>query len=132
MKIYKSIGKIQRSLVIKKDKANPFYKSKYADINNILELLYPELEKEGLTLSQPLTTVEGKPAIKTIITDGTDTIENTAIIPDLQDAQKMGSVITYFRRYSLVSLLGLVTEEDDDGNLASGKTGKATIPTIEL
>jgi hypothetical protein len=132
MKIYKSIGKIQRNLVVKKEKENPYFKSKYADINMILELLYPQLEKEGLTLSQPLTTIDGKPAIKTIITDGTEKIEEITLIPDLQDAQKMGSVITYFRRYSLVSIFGLMTEEDDDGNLASGKEVKEKIPTIEL
>lgn len=132
MKIYKSIGKIQRNLVVKKEKENPYFKSKYADINMILELLYPQLEKEGLTLSQPLTTIDGKPAIKTIITDGTEKIEEITLIPDLQDAQKMGSVITYFRRYSLVSMFGLMTEEDDDGNLASGKEVKEKIPTIEL
>ena len=132
MKIYKAIGKIQRSLVVKKEKENPYFKSKYADINMILELLYPQLEKEGLTLSQPLTTIDGKPAIKTIITDGTEKIEEITLIPDLQDAQKMGSVITYFRRYSLVSMFGLMTEEDDDGNLASGKEVKEKIPTIEL
>jgi hypothetical protein len=132
MKIYKSIGKIQRSSVIKKEKDNPYFKSKYADINNILELLFPLLEKEGLTISQPLTNMDGKPALKTIIASDSEVLESTVPLPELQEAQKMGSAITYYRRYALVSVFGLATEEDDDGNKASGKETKATIPTIEL
>jgi hypothetical protein len=132
MKIYKSIGKIQRSSVIKKEKDNPYFKSKYADINNILELLFPLLEKEGLTISQPLTNMDGKPALKTIIASDSEVLGFTVPLPELQEAQKMGSAITYYRRYALVSVFGLATEEDDDGNKASGKETKSTIPTIEL
>ena len=44
----------------------------------------------------------------------------------------MGSAITYYRRYSIVSLFALQTEDDDDGNLASGKKVQKEIPEIQL
>jgi hypothetical protein len=112
--IYNKISKIQKEIgKLKKDKQNPFFKSNYVDINGILEQLNPLLEKEGLVLIQPLSNVEGRPALKTILTDGTDKIEETTLLPDLQDPQKMGSCITYVRRYSIQSLFCLVTEDDD-------------------
>jgi hypothetical protein len=119
--IYNKISKIQKEIgKLKKDKQNPFFKSNYVDINGILEQLNPLLEKEGLVLIQPLSNVEGRPALKTILTDGTDKIEETTLLPDLQDPQKMGSAVTYYRRYSIQSLFALLAE-DDDANLASGK-----------
>jgi hypothetical protein len=115
--VQKAVGKI------KKDKSNPYFKSSYFDINSLLEALQPLLEKEGLTVIQPLTTVEGRPAIRTLVMDGDNTLGDPVPLPDLQDPQKMGSCITYYRRYSLQSLFCLQSE-DDDANLASGKTKK--------
>ena len=121
MNIYTKIGKIQQEIgKIKKDLKNPFFKSNYFDINQLLDALLPLLKEEKLTLSQPLTHINERPAIATIITDGTDKIESVITLPDIQDPQKMGSAMTYYRRYALQSLFGLQAE-DDDGNKASGK-----------
>lgn len=108
---------------MKKTKENPFFKSNYMDINELLKELKPIFRQEGLVISQPLTNVEGRPAIATIVYDmetGKPIYLDTITLPDLQDAQKMGGAFTYFRRHSLKSLLGL-EEIDDDGNIASGK-----------
>ena len=69
---------------------------------------------------QPLTNIDGKAAIQTILVDSEtgEKIENITPLTENPDPQKMGSAITYFRRYSLQSLLGLQAE-DDDGNKAS-------------
>lgn len=103
---------------IAKSETNPFYKSKYFDINALIEHLAPLLQKHGLVITQPLTHIEGKPAIATVIQDS-DSGEAQLFItplPHIEDPQKMGSAITYHRRYSLQSFL-LLQAEDDDANL---------------
>jgi hypothetical protein len=135
------ILKIQSEIgVLVKTETNPFFKSKYMDINGLLEQLLPLLEKHGLTVVQPLSHIDGKPALRTIIYDKTilkvngketnygdiNTIMNEVIpLPDLQDPQKMGSAITYYRRYALQSLF-LLRAQDDDGNHASQSYGVAS------
>lgn len=109
---------------IEKDSENPFFKSKYFDINSLLKEVKPILNKHGLTLTQELTHLEGsKLALATSLLDvsSTDSIVSICPIPEGADAQKTGSAITYFRRYALQSLLALEAE-DDDANVASGKS----------
>lgn len=124
---------------ISKDSENPFFKSKYFDINKLLEIIKPVLNEMNVVILQPLSNVEGRPALRTVLydTEKGQMLSDTQItLPDLTDPQKMGSAITYYRRYSLQSLLGLEAE-DDDGNLASNKTikeietPKATTPVTE-
>ena len=108
----KHIGKIS------KDSKNPFFKSKYFDINGLLNAVEPVLAENGLLLLQPIE--DGKVITKIInVADGV-TIQSEMTLPALTDAQKLGSAITYFRRYTAQSLLGLQAE-DDDANLASRK-----------
>ena len=108
---------------ILKDKVNPFFKSKYADINALLEVIKPALSKNGLVINQPLTNLEGKPALKTILRDDKEIIyEEVVPLIELQDPQKMGAVITYFRRYALQSLLCLQAEDDDGNSVSSEKS----------
>lgn len=125
----KKIHNIQQKIgALSKDKENPFFKSKYTDINQILDQLLPLLGEEGLTVLQPLTTTaDGKPAIRTIVLSSDENDESFAWetpLPENPDPQKMGSAITYYRRYALVSLFGL-RQEDDDGNTAS-KSARGT------
>jgi len=107
----------QRIGTIAKDKTNPYHQSKYADINDMLEMVKPILNDEGLLLMQPLTHVGGAPAISTIIMGYGTSIEYETVIPFRDDPQKAGSAITYFRRYALQSILALQVE-DDDGEAA--------------
>ena len=104
--------------VLSKTETNPFFKSKYLDINGILANLQPLLKKYKITVIQPLHNIDGRPAIKTLVCDAEnhkEIYQGTIPLPDLQDPQKMGSAITYYRRYSLQSLF-LLQAEDDDGN----------------
>jgi len=117
---------------ISKDSTNPFFKSKYFDINALLDEVKPLLNKHGLVLLQPLTNILGRPAIRTIIADASDgkyLVDDIITMPDLQDPQKMGSCTTYYRRYSLQSALGLQAE-DDDANFASQQQVKQATQTI--
>lgn len=118
------ILKIQSEIgVLVKTETNPFFKSKYMDINGLLEQLLPLLEKYGLTVVQPLDArgYAGKTALVTKVFDGKEeVIQSSILLPDIQDPQKMGSAITYYRRYALQSLF-LLRAEDDDANVASSK-----------
>lgn len=117
------IKNIQKKIgVMKKDTQG--YNYKYFDINQLLEKLTPLLHEEGLTLTQPLTHVNGRPALETSISDGEKVlISSTITLPDLLKPQDMGGVITYYRRYSLQSLFALEAEDDDASNITkpSGK-----------
>jgi len=117
------IKNIQKKIgVMKKDTQG--YNYKYFDINQLLEKLTPLLHEEGLTLIQPLTHWETRPAIATIIYDGDKKIvEDLITLPDLQKPQDMGSCITYYRRYSLQSLFALEAE-DDDASSVGKKVGR--------
>lgn len=110
---------------IKKGETNPYFKSKYFDINQLITDLKPLLSKYKLLALQPLTNVDGKMALQTTIvdTESAEEISNIVTLTDNTDPQKMGSAITYFRRYALQSLFFLQAE-DDDANKASGKEGK--------
>ena len=102
---------------ISKDNSNPFFKSKYFDVNSLLLHVEPIIQKNGLLLLQPIQ----DNLVKSIILDTNGfSIESAIVLPELNDPQKLGSAITYYRRYTLQSLLALQAE-DDDANLASKK-----------
>ena len=100
---------------MKKDATNPFYGSRYFDVNQLIEAVRPALIAENLLLLQPIKNNH----VGTIIidTESGDSVEAFLPLPDLQDPQKIGSCITYYRRYTLQSLLG-IEAEDDDANKA--------------
>ena len=72
----------------------------------------PLLQEQGLVLIQPIT--DGQVRSVIVDTEG-GSIESSMHLPDIADPQKIGSAITYYRRYTLQSLLALQAE-DDDGN----------------
>lgn len=119
--MYDKIAKIQQAIgPMTKEKEG--YNYHYFEINALLEKLMPLLKEHGITLMQPLTHIEGKPAIATVLVSGEERIETVTPLPDLQDSQKMGGAITYFRRYSLVSLFALQAEDNDASDTKVGNT----------
>jgi hypothetical protein len=110
-KVKADLGKIP------KDSVNPYFKSRYFDINSLLEHVEPVLQKHGLLVVQPVTTDSVTTSIIDVETGGS--IESVARLTTSGDPQKLGSEITYLRRYTLQSLLALQAE-DDDANAASG------------
>lgn len=113
------IARIQDKIgtLVKDTKA---YNYKYVDLNQIIEKLNPLLREEGLVLTQP---IDGNCVVSKIqsIEDKTISLTSELRLPENLDPQKLGSAITYYRRYTLVSLLALTSEEDDDGEKASTK-----------
>src|ERR1039458_9426767 len=120
--IYQKLLEVQKEVApIKKTEDNPFFHSKYVDINGLLSALKPILNKHGLVLTQGFgaESASGRNALTTIITDSFDgqQIISLVYLPDASDPQKFGSAVTYYRRYALQSLFALEAE-DDDGNTA--------------
>lgn len=125
--IYNKLLEAQKKIgAIKKDSDNPFFHSKYFDINSLLSVIKPVLNEAGLVITQALDVRDGKMVLVTKITDVEDSTDISAVmlLPENLDAQKMGGAITYFRRYALQSLLALEAE-DDDGNSASKPVKKS-------
>lgn len=127
----KKLLELQKKIgVITKDETNPFFKSKYFDINKLVREVKPILNDLGLVLIQPLCHVGDKPALRTMLIEvesGEKLADDIIVLPENIDPQKMGSAITYFRRYAVQSLLFLEAE-DDDGNLAKPKQPVAVQP----
>jgi len=118
--IYYKLFLLQQEIgAISKDTKNPFYKSKYFDVNSLIGQLKPLLEKHRLILLQPIE----RDKVCTQIWDlDSGQYESSELkLPTNLDPQKLGSAITYYRRYTLQSLLALQAV-DDDGNLTIKKT----------
>lgn len=117
----------------KKDASNPFFKSKYADLNSVREAVIPILNEAGISVLQPIVHIDGKNFVKTMLLHVSgESIEGyTEIVYSKQnDAQAQGSGITYARRYGLQSIV-CVGADDDDGNAASVPQKSAPAKQIE-
>jgi hypothetical protein len=102
------------------NKVNPHFKSKYADLAGIRDTVIPDLAKNGIAVVQTIDTRDGNLVMLTrLIHAGGQWIESLCPIPAGSDMQKMGSAITYARRYSLSAICGIAADEDDDANAAS-------------
>jgi hypothetical protein len=103
-----------------KDSNNPFFKSKYADLSSYWKACNEPLAKNGLALVQCTDEIDGKLYLISTLahTSGQWFKSYLPVIAQKPDAQSLGSAITYMRRYSLAAILGIVTDEDDDGEKA--------------
>jgi hypothetical protein len=99
---------------IRKTATNPFFKSKYADLADILEVIRQPLADNGLSFVQ---FPKGKYGLDTMLlhTSGEWISESYEMEPQKKDPQGAGAVITYQRRYALGAILGLNIDIDTDG-----------------
>jgi hypothetical protein len=112
----------------KKGATNPFFKSKYADLNAIREAVIPVLNANGISVLQPIVHLDSKNFVKTILLhESGESIESVTeiIYNKLNDAQAQGSGISYARRYALQSFV-CVGADDDDGQKAVQNKPNAT------
>ena len=110
--IYFKLWKAKQQIgAVSKNAKNPHFKNNYADINALTKEVEPILLEHGLLMMQPI--VDGY--VSTVIMDAEsgESISSSMQLPAIQDPQKIGSAITYYRRYTLQSLLCLQTEDDD-------------------
>jgi hypothetical protein len=117
MKIYQKIIEAKREIgKVAKNAKNPHFKNTYADLNALIEAVEPILLEKGLMLLQPI--IENKVFSKIIDAESGECVESYIDLPLSVTPQAMGSAITYYRRYTLQSLLSLQAV-DDDGQVAS-------------
>ena len=107
---------------VKFNSTNPFLKSKYADLGAVIDTSKAILATHGLSVSQLVESQDNKIGVTTILMHNSgEWLESTCWL-ELGDekgksnAQVAGSIVTYLRRYSLASILGMYADEDGDGN----------------
>lgn len=106
---------------------NPFYKSKYTTLDVLIDTAKPLLEKNGLSYIQSCSGDGSNITVTTLLMHSSgEWIESDPLVlkADKATAQGAGSAITYARRYALAAVLGLASDEDDDGNNAEKQTTK--------
>ena len=115
----------------KKGAVNPFFKSKYADMNAVVDAVRIPFSDNGLSYSQFPLFEEGRVGVETILMhESGEWISSILMLPMVkQDPQAAGSAITYARRYALQSIAG-IPSEDDDGQ--SAMAGKTATPIVQL
>ena len=126
----KALAKAQGELSnAKKSASNPFFKSKYADLAEVINVVKPVFSKEGLSVTQMPSYDAGIVSVETLLLHSSGEWISSVISAPVskQDAQGVGSAISYCRRYAL-SAVASIGSEDDDGNSAVGKVPKAAKP----
>jgi len=127
----KAQGEITGAL---KDSANPFFKSKYADLASCWDACRSALSKNGLAILQaPSTTENGHLNLATTLmhSSGQWMRSELSVTPKDDSPQAFGSALTYARRYALTAMVG-VAQVDDDGNAASGRTNEIHSPKGDM
>ena len=120
--LYKKINEIQQEIgKLSKKSENPFFKSAYLDLNDLIDAINPLLESKNLMLIQPI--IKGFVVSKVIDLETEKEFLSELELPNLTDAQKIGSAITYYRRYTLKSMFN-IQEIEDDANIASDNNKK--------
>ncbi len=106
----------------KKGANNPFFKSKYADMNSVVDAVRIPFCNNGLSYSQFPIMQDNKVGVETILMhESGEWMSDILVLPMVkQDPQAAGSAITYAKRYALQSIAG-IPSEDDDGNAASNQ-----------
>lgn len=104
-----------------KDAVNPHFKSKYADLAAVWEVVRGPITKNGLSIVQIPSAEAAKVTVTTMLlhTSGQWIRSRLTMIAAQNTPQGIGSCITYARRYALSAVLGVAAEIDDDGNAAS-------------
>lgn len=119
--IYAALAKAQSQMgKAIKDSSNPHFRSKYADLGNVMDACIPALTANGIAVIQVPGTDEVGPYVDTVL--GHESGESVScrvhLILDKKTMQGYGSAQTYARRYGLMAMAG-IAPEDDDGNAAS-------------
>jgi hypothetical protein len=115
-----------------KNAKNPHFKSTYADLAEIINTVRPTLTKHGLSVVQFPGFAEGVVTVETMLLHKSgEWIKGEAGAPaSKQDAQGVGSAVTYLRRYSLAAVCA-IAQEDDDGNAVSSRNGGQSEPRYQ-
>ena len=131
--LMKSLAAFQQEVKVI-HKGTQGYGYSYADLPKIFEEINPLLQKHELGFTQMINSQDGLNYLKTVVfhIESGEMIDSNTLIPYVQlkgmnDFQSFGSGVTYFRRYCLSSMLGLVTDKDTDASGEQEKPKKQTL-----
>lgn len=129
--IVKALLQVQKEVdAVRKDSKNPYFKSNYANIESVLDVVKEPLNTNGIVLLQPVVNLENGEAaiVTTLLHESGEWLRSIYPLGNRAETpQAQGSQVTYARRYSLISFLSL-EQEDDDGNVASVKKTPVSEP----
>jgi hypothetical protein len=121
---------------VKKDGKNPHFDSTFVTLDELIAVTRPVLNQHGLAIRQlPITNDAGMPILRTTIVHGASGEELTADTPlflPRNDMQAFGAAVTYARRYAWAAMLGIASEEDDDGNSATPTDAAPSQPKAKM
>jgi len=124
--VQSQIGTLQKNAI------NPHFKSKYISLEHLVEAVQPLLSAEGLIwVCRPSSDNEGRPSLVYSLThaESSDSVNGEMpLLLEKQNAQGLGSAITYARRYALCAVLNIVADVDDDGEKAAKQKPAAKKP----
>jgi len=130
--LFCAIAKAQLKIsAVTKEGKNPHFKSNYVTLDSILNGPVKVFSEHGIAIIQMPSIVDGKINIRTVLAHagGANIQSDLSMVCDVSNPHKVGSTITYLRRFSLASILGIAGENDDDGNAAAGVQSKPTATT---
>jgi len=109
-----------------KDKVNPAFRSKYADLTAVWAAIRPALSKNGVAVTQwPMHSEDNRLHLVTRLAHDGEWIKCEFSIPvDKSNSHGYGSAVTYAKRFALAAAVGVVADEDDDGNAAAKSAPK--------
>lgn len=119
----------KKNITLKKEGENPHFKSSYVTLNEVLDKVKAPLNELGIVIIQsPEAT-----GLRTTLLDAQNGTKVECFVPyvDFGTPQKLGANLTYLRRYSLITLLGL-EDEDNDGELPQGNTSGKKLPANDF
>ena len=129
-----SIGQLAKALSLaqgqmqsaRRTSENPYFKSRYADLAQIIDVARKPLGDNGLAVSQLVVPELEYAEIQTVLMheSGEWIASSIRLQPVKADPQGMGSAITYARRYAYAAILGIASEDDDDAEHATGRDAK--------
>ena len=139
IELSKAFAKMQMELEQPlKNANNPFFKSKYVPLENVVDSITRASSKHGLSFTQfPSSDENGNVTVGTMVMhESGEWIEYDPIClkPVKNDPQAVGSAITYAKRYALSAIFGITSDNDDDGNEATqlGKAKSKAMPNKQL
>jgi hypothetical protein len=136
--LFKSLAAFQQEVPVL-HRATKGHNYTYTELSDIVKAINPLMEKHGLGFTQLINSKDGLNYLKTVVfhVESGEMIDSECLIPLIKlhnqnEYQVMGSGITYFRRYSLSALLGLVTDKDIDAAGEQVKTEKKIVDKPKL
>jgi hypothetical protein len=118
-----------------RDKTNPAFKSRYADLASVWDACREPLSSNGLAVVQLVTAADkASVTVETrLLHESGESVSSVLTMPvEKPTAQGVGSAITYARRYALSALVGVAPDDDDDGNAASGVAPRNAAPPAQV